>query len=162
MSPPALVIGLCLAGVGCDDYPEDLPRSDACVTEGAPEDGKEAVILGTTQGEAFVPLQPMDTVTLLHGPQGGQHIYVSTKLYALTAGQWQHKFDFIDKDTGMTAGGSRDLLTACAPGWTISNNIRVYIDDDSIEQGTLKVETYLPPELGGSIVTAEAEILLGD
>ncbi len=48
MSPRALVIGFCLAGVGCDDYPEDLPRSDACVTEGAPEDGKEAVILGTT------------------------------------------------------------------------------------------------------------------
>jgi hypothetical protein len=150
---------------GCGpDFPEDPPRVDTCEgDEDPPADGKEAVILGTTKGETFVPLAPKDPVELIHGPQGGQHIHISAKLYALTAGKWQHQFDFVDAATGMTAGGSRDLTMACAPGWTVAHNIRVFIDSSSIDAGTVKLETFLPPDEGGvegSSVKAEIAITL--
>lgn len=150
-----------LAACNNEDMPNP-PREDTCLEEAAPADGKETILLGTTPVDVFVPLKAGDAVTLIHGPQGGQHINVSAKLYALTAGQWQHKFEFIDKETGTLAGGSRDLTTACAPGWTAAHNIRVYIDDDSISEGTLKLQTYLPVELGGSSVSASVEITLDD
>jgi hypothetical protein len=158
----AIAAASLLAGAGCGPAAPDPPRVDNCVKGDPPEDGKEVVILGTTQGELFVPLKPGAEVTLIHGPQGGQHIHISTRLFALTAGKWQHRFDFIDADTGMAAGGSRELMTACASEWNESHNIRVYIDDSSIDAGTIKLETFLPPELGTSSVTAEMAITLVD
>jgi hypothetical protein len=151
--------------LGCGpDSPEDPPRVDICEgEEDAPADGKEAVILGTTKGEDFAPLAPKDPVELIHGPQGGQHIHISARLFALKPGKWQHLFEFVDAATGETAGGSRDLTMACAPGWNVAHNIRVYIDSSSIDAGTVKLESFLPPEEGGvegESVKAEIAITL--
>jgi hypothetical protein len=159
----ALAAAAFITGCG-PDVPDDPPRVDTCEgDEDPPADGKEAVILGTTKGETFAPLAPKEPVVLIHGPQGGQHIHVSVRLYALTAGKWQHHFEFLDAATGMTAGGSRDLTMACAPGWNVAHNIRVFIDSSSIDAGTVKLETFLPPEEGGvegESVKAEMAITL--
>src|SRR4051812_17636435 len=53
----AAIVLLPLLLPACSDPAPSPVRVDTCLTEGAPEDGKETVLLGTTQGEVFVPLK---------------------------------------------------------------------------------------------------------
>jgi hypothetical protein len=155
----ALVIACAACGPSDIEGPPDLlPQEDHCSDEAPPEGGKETVILGRSEGEAFVPMAPGAALPILFGPQGGQHVYVSVKFYGLIHGRWEHRFEVIDGPTGLQAGGSLASVEACTPSWTISHNIPVYLDHHKIVEGTLKLVTSVSPELGTTALVADMPV----
>ena len=114
---PAMLFAL--AGCGfqaCGPSDPDRDTDTAC-DDRAPPAGNEATVeLGdATSGE--VALFGDDaTLVLQHGPQGGQHVYVSVALYATEPGTWTHTLRF--EQEGASSAATILPVEACSPGWT--------------------------------------------
>ncbi len=114
------------------------PQMDTCAASTPPPaDGKATVLLGRDVTGAFQPLVDGDAMPLNLGPQGGQHVYVTVRLYTPTAGSW--KYALTMKETnGALAGSATVAVSACA-GWNTSQKVRVFINVASAHSGPLSI-----------------------
>ncbi len=114
------------------------PQTDTCAASTPPPaDGKATVVLGRDVTGPFQALLDGDALPLNHGPQGGQHIYVTVRLYAPSAGSW--KYALAMKETsGVSAGSATVALGACA-GWNTSEKVRVILDTSAAHAGPLSI-----------------------
>jgi hypothetical protein len=150
----ALVACACV-GCGPDDPPAPDPdQSTACLPEEPPPSGRPTAILGHDNGSGFLPFQPDACLRLNYGPQGGQHVYVSTKLFSPSAATWTLAFDFIADSSGMSSGGTTTSVDSCAAGWTESKNVAVFMNGSESLSGSMKLNAT------AGALTAEAEALV--
>src|SRR5262245_46935152 len=112
-------IASCAPGGG-----DALPEPETQCSEGVPPaNGDEIAIIGkSSENLEFVPLVPNEHLEIHHGPQGGQHVFVSIRFFAKTEGVWSHYLEFIDAEDGMIAGSGSAIVAACASGWTVLHN----------------------------------------
>lgn len=136
----ALVAGSC-AGCSPDDpSPQEPVEVTVCVSEAAPASGRPTVIFGRDSGAGFVPLQPGASLQLNYGPQGGQHVYVSIKLFSPRAAPWELAFDFVEDTSASSAGSSGAVIDSCADGWTEARNQTVFMDSSEALSGVMRVD----------------------
>ncbi|MBK6689746.1 MAG: hypothetical protein IPG45_35095 [Deltaproteobacteria bacterium] len=136
----AITITLAL---GCGPGPE--PVETDCEEGTTP--GQPAVNLGTRQDDRFVAFSGESSPLALHsGAQGGQHVYVSTQLYAGKSGRFRERL-FL-KDGTKELGQGQATVEACDEGWTVSHQITLFIDTATTTGGLLTVETYEIDESG--------------
>jgi hypothetical protein len=159
----ALVSALALAGVACGPAPPDgdFPSEpvNTCIDEAPPADGKEVTILGRSEGQGpFWPLDSGESLLIYHGPQGGQHVYVSIKWFSSLVKKWEHHLEVIDASSGERAGGTSAAAEACAPGWSITSDVAVFLDYEDITEGTIKLDTANAPDAGSDVLHVERAV----
>jgi hypothetical protein len=74
--------------LSCSNGASVPDQTDTCSSEPPPADGKPTVALGRQVDGPFQPLVDGDVLQIVHGPQGGQHVYVVVRLYASAPGGW--------------------------------------------------------------------------
>lgn len=111
-------------------------QSNHCSTEAAPPDGLATVLLGRDVTGAFQPLRDGDAMPIANGPQGGQHVYVSVRLYSPVSESWAYSLT-LASPSGATLGSTKIALAACGPGWTLSEKVRVVLSTSAPASGSL-------------------------
>lgn len=152
---------LAAALLGCGDGPPapGSARLSACSDEAPPADGNETVLIGKSDGDVFHPLTQAETFVIHHGPQGGQHTFVSAKLFTLKSNQWEHHFDLIDSATQSPAGGTRVAVTSCGGQWLVTHDVALFLDYDSIADGIIRLQSEPAPSAGlDKKLNAEASV----
>jgi len=130
----ALALGALLSG--CPAVVTTPEVTNTCTAEPGPSDGQPTARLGRQVNGPFQPLVDGDVLPIVHGPQGGQHAFVSVRLFAKTSGAWVYTLR-VENDQGTQVGSSTQAITACGPGWTTSTNIRVFLDYSATGSGVL-------------------------
>lgn len=152
---------LWLGMAGCSGDPAPTPgqaRANICVSDSPPADGNEAVLIGKSDGDVFKPLSASDSLTVFHGPQGGQHFFASLKLFTQKLNRWEHLIDVIDNASQAPAGGTRIAVISCDAQWLVTHDIPVFLDYDSITDGLIRVQSKPAASLGLDIqLNAETE-----
>lgn len=120
-------LGLCLALCGCPAVPTTPDVTSTCSAEAAPADGQPTARLGRQVEGPFEPLVDGDVMPIVHGPQGGQHVYVGVRSYATAKGTWLYTFR-VEDDQGAQVGSATQAVSVCGPGWTTSSYVRVFLD----------------------------------
>jgi hypothetical protein len=131
-----LVSSACSGGSSLPD------QTDTCSGDSAPADGQPTVALGRQVDGPFQALVDGDVLPIVHGPQGGQHVYVVVRLYARAPGVWIHTFALADP-SGARLGDATAPVQACGPGWTVSDHARVFLDSANSASGVLTVTSRL-------------------
>jgi len=126
MRRAALALTLC-AALGCPAAPTTPEVTNTCTAEPGPADGQPTASLGRQVDGPFQPLVDGDVLPIVHGPQGGQHVYVSVRSFTRTSGTWVYTFRVEDAQ-GTEVGSSTQAVNACGPGWTTSTYVRVFLD----------------------------------
>jgi hypothetical protein len=135
----ALTLGLCV-GCGPSDPEDPEPaQGTVCLNEAPPSSGRPTAILGHDSGSGFRAFQPDASLNLNYGPQGGQHVYVSLKLFAPAATRWEISFDFVADGATEPGGDGRTVIDTCASGWTESLNQTVFIYARTEQTGVIKL-----------------------
>jgi hypothetical protein len=131
-----------LAGCGlqaCGPSDPDRETDTACDDRASPDGGKATVELGDAISGEVVPFGDDATLVLQHGPQGGQHVYVSVGLYVTEPGTWTHTLRF--EQEGASSAATTLPVEACSPGWTVTRDARVFLDRAGSQEGTITVKT---------------------
>lgn len=68
-----------------------------------------------------------EALTIVHGPQGGQHVYVEVLTFATKKETWIYRFN-VTNSIGANISSTDTAVTVCGPGWTRSQAIRVVLD----------------------------------
>jgi hypothetical protein len=144
-----VVLALALLLTACPNGPSLPEETDTCTGEAPPADGKPTVVLGRQVDGPFQALAEGDSLQIVHGPQGGQHVYVVVRLYAKATGIWFHTFRFFDAG-GATLGEATTPVSACGPGWTTSDHTRVFLHAANPADGTLEIVSHLKDAPDGS------------
>lgn len=127
MKRAVAAVALSCALWGCTS-PAPTPQvTSTCTAEPGPSDGLPKASLGRQVDGPFQPLVDGDVMPIIHGPQGGQHVYVSVRLFTKASGTWVYTFQALN-DQGDQVGSSTQAINACGPGWTTSSNVRVILD----------------------------------
>jgi hypothetical protein len=135
----ALGVGFCV-GCGPEDPSEPEPaQGTVCLAEAAPASGRPTAILGHDNGTGFLPFQPDAGLNLNYGPQGGQHVYVSLKLFSPVAAAWTLKLDFIAEGSTEIGGEGSTVFDSCAGGWTESRNLTVFMYSSAQQAGVIQL-----------------------
>jgi hypothetical protein len=156
----ALVAALALLG-GCPFFGGDSgppqPSLEMSCEDGPAPPGSAALQLGLGQDGPFTPLNGQ-AVPLFRGPQGGQHVFVTARLYASSGRYWPAELRLTD-ETGDPRGQNTEYLEACPGRWSVSRYLRVFLDNDNpIASATLKVSAR-PDE--GMAAPLQAQARLG-
>lgn len=130
MFTPILGGGLCGGG-------EPPPPTVTECSSSFPDPGQETIEMGQLVDGNFVPLSDNDTLLMEFGPQGGQHLLVSTRLYAENGTEWVHELRLRDPATQSELGSRFNAIDACAPGWTVTHNITLFVDDPETRRGII-------------------------
>ena len=122
-------VALALSALGSCTSPAPTPQvTSTCTTADAgPMNGVPTARLGRQVDGPFQQLVDGDVMQVIHGPQGGQHVYVSVLLFAPTSGTWVYSFQALN-ESGFQVGSSTQVVNACGPGWTTSTYVRVILD----------------------------------
>jgi hypothetical protein len=143
---------------GCSNGPSVPDQTDSCSGEPPPADGQPTVGLGREVGGPFQPLADGDALEIVHGPQGGQHVYVVVHLYVKSPGVWIHELRFADA-SGNTLGDATAPVQACGPGWTSSDHARVFLRSADPASGVLTITSHAKDAPDGTPpLTARAAI----
>ena len=120
----------CLFG-GCPDTPDEPEQS--CVDDGAPSSA--ALELLDEDGEA---LDDGTSFTLEYGPQGGQHFYVSLRVFG---GDLEDAFilSTFEGEDGTTGQAQYFQQEGCA-GWEAIEGELLQVNSPSDTTGTLRVQ----------------------
>ncbi len=138
---------LCALLLGCGPSVTLPDQKNSCSLESAPLDGQPVSQLGRQVDGPFQPLIDGDVLTLVHGPQGGQHVYVVVHTWVRKNETWIYSFKLVDAQGTQIASVST-ALDACGPGWTTSTNVRLVVSGAVLE--TDAVLTFSARPLGGS------------
>jgi hypothetical protein len=131
-----------------------------CTDADPPADGKALVELGDGSGASFASSDGGATLELHHGPQGGQHVYVTIALFAEAPARWTHALAFVEN--GQTVGNAVITVDACGPGWTVTENARVVLESAGSHQGTLRVSSLRDGASADEALTFEVPISIVD
>jgi hypothetical protein len=150
-------------GLGCgpgmdSNIEEILPQEDDCSDEAPPADGKATALLGAMDGEAWRPLAEGEPFKIHYGPQGGQHVYATVKVWSPAVVMWKHTFEVIQTPGYLPAGGVEVATMACGAAWTISRNVIVFLDHDKITVGFLKLQSTIVDDIEEPPISAEASV----
>jgi hypothetical protein len=165
-SGPLLLAALVLAGCpndssqcgGCGDNTPPDP-TNACSSDAAPADGKPALRAGVVSSTgAFTALVGNETVPLQYGLQGGEHVYISLRLFAPAAKDpWVVTLTLHDPATSATFASNQIAVPTCTTGWSSSDDIPVILNGALVTPATLMVDA-TPP--GGTAIHAEIPIAI--
>lgn len=133
-----MLIALTQAGFTCG--PGIDPPSLICQDGSAP--AQPTVQIGQVGSDrSFQPLSADQVYPREFGSQGGQHVFVSVRFYAHEGeSEWNHEFHLRD-DMGVEFGQRSITEATCAPGWTVVENMRVFVDYSETNQGTIEVRS---------------------
>lgn len=121
------VVGLALSvALWSCTSPAPTPQvtSTCSASDAGPMNGLPTASLGRQVDGPFQPLLDGDTMPVVYGPQGGEHVYVSVRLFTQVRGTWVYSFQALD-ESGSQVGSSTQVVSACGPGWTTSTYVRV-------------------------------------
>ena len=82
------------------------PPGVECLSDAAP--ASEQIEIGTILNGAFVPADGTTEHALDRGPQGGQHIFVALRLYAMDGDAWVHEMSLRD-GSGQEVGSPQSI-----------------------------------------------------
>lgn len=92
--------------------------------------------MGTWDGAALTELG--DAVELIHGPQGGQHVFISAELWTERRGSFRFWFELSDLESGALLGaGQRDRDRTSCP--LRVEDVPVFLESDNEVTGSLSV-----------------------
>lgn len=115
---------------------------------GAPPSGRTIEVGRIDADGAFQPLSLDQVYAPEFGNQGGQHIFVAARFYAPDGEEeWGHNFRLID-DAGNEFGSRYIIERTCAPGWTVIDNLQVFVYAPDVPEATIEV-TSGPIDLNG-------------
>lgn len=132
------VVALTQSGFTCG--PGVPPPGVRCEDGAAP--ATREIQLGQADADGhFAPLSEDQVYPPEWGSQGGQHIFVAVRFYAEEGEEeWGHGFHVLD-DGGVEFGSRYVIEPSCAPGWTVVDGIRVFVDPGDRSTATLEVES---------------------
>lgn len=123
-----------------------------------PAPASEEIQIGHIVDGAFVRSEDGAARTLEFGNQGGQHIWVALRFYAEDGDPWEHRFTVTDAD-GNEIGERILQERACAPGWTVVENITVFLyEAGDWDDAILEVESG-PARDDGALVRSTTQRL---
>lgn len=130
-------------GGGCGPSGPDLPPTAvACASSDAaapPEPTEPFVWIGTTGDDGvFRPVTDGETLSIVHGAQGGTHVWGAARLYAPGAGTWRLRFGLTSPDG--EAGSIEQALAACAGGVAEVTYVTVFFSAVPPWSGVLSVD----------------------
>lgn len=111
--------------------------------------------LGTTDASgAFAALTPDETLGVVHGPQGGTHVWGAARLYAPQDGTWTLRFALKDAG-GAELAAVAEVVEACAGGVVEETYVTVFLHVSAPTAGVLSVDA---TPSGASTAAAHAEV----
>jgi hypothetical protein len=125
----AWLLGLLFLLGGCPSGPADPMLSPEMLCESAtpPPGGAPTAELGVAMDGPFVPLDGQ-TVPYYSGPQGGQHLYLTIRLYGgAGAAYWPTDLHITD-GAGAERGRNTEYLRPCTGRWSMNRFLRVFLD----------------------------------
>lgn len=133
-----MVIALTQSGFTCG--PRIDPPETIC--PGGEPPAQPSVQVGQVDADnTFRPLSNDQVYAPEFGSQGGQHLSVAVRFYANGGEQeWGHRFSIVD-DMQEEFGGRYIIQPTCAPGWTITKNLQVFLGFTEATTGTISVES---------------------
>lgn len=127
---------------------ETIKCGDATALASFPDKSAPAIKLGTsTAAGDFAALTPGQAVSIVHGAQGGQHVWGAAMLYAPTKDKWVLSFKLTD-GSGKVVANSAVPVDACAGGVAVVTNERVVF------------LSYPTPPVSG-VLSVDAQLLAG-
>jgi hypothetical protein len=138
--------------INCGAAPTPMDSSDASAktcedNSSMPADGREQIILGSVSGGMdFQPMTDYDEFELERGIQGGQHILIALRVYALSSDRAQHQALLTDRHSGELLGRGLLSRNICTPGWNEVKEFAVFVMTASSADGLLQVNTELMNE----------------
>ena len=121
-----VALALASAVWGCAPPAPGPVVTSTCTADAGPADGEPTASLGRQVDGPFQPLVDGDVLPIVHGPQGGQHVYVSVRSFAKTSGTWLYTFR-MKSDLATVEDTATQVVNACGPGWTTSTYVRVVL-----------------------------------
>lgn len=155
-----LSIGACGGACG-PRFPSPPEPSAACLSDAPPAGGEEAVIVGRGQGASFTPLMEGEELLLERGAQGGQHFFLTLRLFAKADRVWFHDARFLDarrEELGYSGSNQR----ACAGEWTEITTFPVFVHayTSTTMRGLLELHSSAIDERGEPKRTVSAQLEL--
>jgi hypothetical protein len=144
----------------CDPQPSPSPPSPpqgACITLDAPDAGAAApivVVTGTTDGGTFTELSPQEKLMIQFGAQGGQHVWITLRIFTKDPGTFAYNAQFDGQAGEMGAFGS------CTGGqWVELVDIPVFLDDGNPGPRTLSVSVGPADKAPVTTITVPVELM---
>ncbi|MBK8252472.1 MAG: hypothetical protein IPK82_07360 [Polyangiaceae bacterium] len=135
----------CCLGDGCSDPPPE-PPSAQCIDLAPPDPAAIAVLVGTSDNGAFTELSSGQPMSIVVGGQGGQHVWVTLRVFTNATGTFIYRARFND------VAGIQSAFEGCAATqWAELIDVPVFLDTDNPGPSTLKVE--ISPQ-GGDVAVA--------
>jgi len=128
--------GFCGTGGGGDPP----SPTEACTTaQPPPEPRVDTLLVGVGREAAFRELVDGESLVIAYGPQGGQHVLVSARVFTDDAGIWTVESVLRDA-SGSERGRSAHFPEVCSGGWLELGDFTVFLDEDEPFTGTLSVK----------------------
>lgn len=163
---PVGLVAVAFAVVACDGGSDSgeadagAHRPDAgpayrCV-EG-PDLSTSTVALGRPDSSGtFAPLSDDDPLEIVRGNQGGQHTFVSVRLFSSDDGAWSYEFELTELDSGARVGGSSLRIQACPRGWTESKNVLVFVKTATLTAARMRLDATRSDPNSGAVLESLA------
>lgn len=140
-----ILIFIAITQVGFTCGPGITPPGVHCEDGAGPAD--RSIQIGQYVDRTFAPLSEDQTYPLDFGPQGGQHIFVAVRFFAEGGeDEWLHEFSLLDE--GGLQVGSRFVAQPTCEGWTVVDNLQVFVDDPDLSSATIELDSG-PIDLNG-------------
>lgn len=91
------------------------------------------------------------------GPQGGQHVFVSVRLYARSNDKWLHEL-FLTGPGGEELGRSSFKVPVCSPAWNMWSPIMVFAHTPTVTGGLLSIRSSPVDDARAVTATVSIEI----
>lgn len=147
----ALLIFVALTQPGFTCGPTIPPPGVTCEAGEAPS--TRGIEVGQYGLSMFTPLNEDQRYAVEYGIQGGQHTFVAVRFFGEPGElEWMHDVRLYDDD-GQQVGGRVAIEEACE-GWTVVDNIQVFVDDPDLEAARIAVESGPVDSMYGTLITS--------
>jgi hypothetical protein len=142
-----LVLANLLSAGACGPGGPPLPAPEVQCKDGGigasetpPDPAKATVWLGTTNDMgAFRTIASGETLGVVHGLQGGMHVWGAARLYTPSGGQWALRFALTGAD-GSQLAGTTVYAEACAHSIVEATYVTVFLEAATPASGVLSVD----------------------
>lgn len=121
-------------GGGCGGVAPS-PPSGQCIDSAMEVSSTVGLVVGAYNGAVFGVLEENQKLPIVFGPQGGQHVWVTLRVYGDDAETFQQHSRFDDQPGVMSA-----FKTCGAPQWAELIDIPVFLDTAELGPKTLHVD----------------------
>lgn len=120
----------------CGPGDQEFYAEAGCVAQAAPDSPE--IQFGTAEGEPFSPLKSGSLLEMDYGPQGGQHVYVSLRIFGAVEGDRL----LLSLGSGGIGLSAPSTLNPCADGQWIEI-LDDYVQFSEAEEQTTTIEAKL-------------------